>query len=99
MFQFCKKNNGKLVEIWTKQKQEEVDKFMDHFETTSDNQYWIGKLISSKNIDTQHIYSVSPLSSIGLNIKKFLNCHCFRITDKMMMSQFFEDNSFIYYIT
>jgi hypothetical protein len=65
MFQFCKKNNGKLVEIWTKQKQEEVNKFMDHFETTtSDNQYWIGKWTSSKNIDTQHNYSVSPLSSI-----------------------------------
>ncbi len=65
MFQFCKKNNGKLVEIWTKQKQEEVNKFMDHLETTTE-QYWIGKLTSAKNINTQHIYSVSTLSSIGL---------------------------------
>jgi hypothetical protein len=47
-FQYCIKRNGTLVEIWTKEKTEMVNKFVDDWEKKVPRyaeHYWIGKQI------------------------------------------------------
>ena len=49
MFQYCIENNGTLVEIWTEEKMNLVNAFVDEFETKNPQfaeHYWIGKLLN-----------------------------------------------------
>jgi hypothetical protein len=49
--QFCITKGGQLVEIWTEEKQKEVNKFADLFDknaSTGPQEYWIGRVAFSR---------------------------------------------------